>query len=111
MPLTRNESADLFQKIWSTIVEEAPESTAAIRRLGLVAYVTGHKRFSLSLLSELHTDHLDYLTHVLTIDPLGCQLVDKFAQDIRAIAGATASPWRDVEEEPVEEPIEYALAV
>lgn len=86
--LTRAESADKLKYIWSTIVEESPDSTNAIRDKGAVSYVV--QGFDVL---GVHEDHLEWLWPRL--GKTGLDEIDLFAVKMRALGSATDVPWRD----------------
>lgn len=85
MTLTRNESADLVQKAWATMVENSPEDTDYIREHGVESYLleANPERFF-----GADTDHYEWLFAMLS-DEETLRLADKFAATARKAADRT----------------------
>lgn len=89
--LTRNESADLVQKKWSTMVKDAPSATREIRVTGAAHYIACAG--VVNNLGEMHKDHHTWLAAMLD-DGKALRLADELAAAACEAAGST---WPDDE--------------
>lgn len=86
--LTRNESADLVERIVGHLVARSPDSTGGIRMFGVDSFLDATSDI------DMHKDHRDWLIERLSKSSV-LDDIDKFAVNMRAAGSTLAVPWRD----------------
>ena len=86
--LTRNESADLFERIVGNLMARVPASTRGIRTFGVDAFLDTAGS------DALHQDHRDWLAERLNKETV-LDEIDKFAATMRAAGSPAPEAWWD----------------